>query len=633
MTRARITKTSFTAGELSYELMGRGDLSAYENGASELTNVSIFPTGGVKRRAGLYYCDNARGDGVLISFEFNTEQTYLLAFSDGYMNILKNGSVVASYVTEWSADKLNEISWTQSADTLILCHPDVPPKKITRTSDTVWSISDWEFYTDNKVVYQPYYKYANYNITLKPSGTSGNITLTASSAVFENGHAGTRLKVGGKQILINEVASPTVVNCTTEENLESIKETKNWKEQSFSPVRGYPISVAFHQDRLVIGGSKSLPNRLWLSKTGDIWNFDLGEGLDDESIEFSILSDQVNAIRAVFSGRHLQVFTSGAEWMVEGSPLTPTSIQVYRQTRIGSLVDRYVQPVDVDGATMFISRNGKDLREFIYTDLEAAYQSNDLALLSKHIMNTPMSMDFDVKNRLLFLVMADGTVSVLTIYRNQSVAAWSRYSTSGKFKSVSVVGDDVYFLVQRGDNYFVEKIDSSVNLDSSLSGEVEEASTIWNGLEHLANKEVTVVADGFLLDNKYTISDEGVLTLDEAVSKIEVGLEYNHIIEPLPINTSGEAVGMGRAIRLVDIVFRLYDSYALKVNTGRGLKDISLRSSNNILNNAPKSYTGDKKVKSFGWTKDNTSPMWRIEQNSPFNFTLLSATTQIKIND
>jgi hypothetical protein len=45
------------------------------------------------------------------------------------------------------------------------------------------------------------------------------------------------------------------------------------------------------------------------SKSADLFNFDLGKGLDDEGIEFPILSDQVNAIpdpRYVFSGRHLQ---------------------------------------------------------------------------------------------------------------------------------------------------------------------------------------------------------------------------------------------------------------------------------------------------------------------------------------
>ncbi|HEU4839581.1 MAG TPA: hypothetical protein VFS88_09270 [Micavibrio sp.] len=61
MTRIRQVKTNFTAGEVSRELMGRGDLRAYENGALGLRNLFIFPTGGVTRRAGLGYVDTAAG--------------------------------------------------------------------------------------------------------------------------------------------------------------------------------------------------------------------------------------------------------------------------------------------------------------------------------------------------------------------------------------------------------------------------------------------------------------------------------------------------------------------------------------------------------------------------------------------
>src|SRR5690606_37118816 len=131
---------------------------------------------------------------------------------------------------------------------------------------------------------------------------------TSSENIFEEGHEGTRLRVKGKEVEITDFDSATVVTVNVIEDLPDTDPTIDWFEQAFSAVRGYPANVAFHQDRLVIGGSRDLPNRLWFSQSGDLFNFDLGEGLDDEAIEFSILSDQVNAIRGIFSGRHLQVF-------------------------------------------------------------------------------------------------------------------------------------------------------------------------------------------------------------------------------------------------------------------------------------------------------------------------------------
>lgn len=145
MSRIRQHKTSFTAGEISPLLLGRGDLRAYENGAKTLQNVVIHPTGGVSRRQGLYYVDTVDGMGRLIAFEFNTEQTYLLVVLNSTMLIYRNGVKVASFLAPWSETQIPQLTWTQSADTLLLCHPDVPPKRLVRLSDTSWQLQDWEF--------------------------------------------------------------------------------------------------------------------------------------------------------------------------------------------------------------------------------------------------------------------------------------------------------------------------------------------------------------------------------------------------------------------------------------------------------------------------------------------------------
>ena len=44
MSKVRNHKTNFTAGEVSYDLLGRADLSAYDNGALELKNVFMSKT-------------------------------------------------------------------------------------------------------------------------------------------------------------------------------------------------------------------------------------------------------------------------------------------------------------------------------------------------------------------------------------------------------------------------------------------------------------------------------------------------------------------------------------------------------------------------------------------------------------
>ena len=414
---------------------------------------------------------------------------------------------------------------------------------------------------------------------MTPSATTGIVTLTASSPVFVSGHVGVRLRVAGKQCTVTEFVSGTQVKVLVNETLANTNAAAVWDEQAFSPLRGYPVSAAFHQDRLVIGGSRELPNRLWLSRSADIWNFDLGTGEDDEAIEFGILSDQINAIRAVFSGRHLQVFTSGAEWMVTGEPLTPQTIQLNRQTRIGSPTDRSVAPRDVDGATLFVSRNGREIREFLYADTEQAYQATDLALLARHLVVRPLDQDYDQGRRLMLVVMEDGTLGALTVFRTEQVTAWTRIDTTGTIHSVAVVGDDVYLLVQRPEGFStrwnIERLDDALHLDAGLYGESETPVSVWSGLDHLNGKTVAVVADGVLRPD-VTVSG-GSITLDPPASKVEAGLPFTHVIEPLPPNPLNSGGGRGLAMRLVEVVFQLEDTAALRADVGAGLTDFPLR--------------------------------------------------------
>jgi hypothetical protein len=469
-------------------------------------------------------------------------------------------------------------------------------------------------------------------VTLTPTAATGTITITASAPVFEAGHENTRLRIGNKEVLITDFDSATVVTATVIQTLAGTSATIDWMEQAFSSVRGYPTTVAFHQDRLVLGGSRDMPNRLWFSKSGDLFNFDLGTGLDDESIEFAILSDQVNAIRGIFSGRHLQVFTSGAEWMVTGDPLTPTSVQIRRQTRTGSVVDRHIPPVNVDGATLFIARNKREIQEFIYTDLEQAYQSTDLALLSRHIIQEPVDQDYDQKRRLLFIVRADGKFATLTVFRSEQVAAWTLHETQGSVKSVAVVGDNVFMLTRRGDDFLIEEFDDDLNLDSALTGESDTPTPTWSGLAHLEDMIVSIVADGFVQPNQTVI--DGEITLGEAAYSVEIGLPFTHIIQPLPPSEVGQAGG-GRKVRMVQGIFRVQDTAALRLDVGRGLHDISLRQfgEEEILDEPLPLVSGDIRVRALGWQPANTQALWRIEQSAPLPFTLLSVTTELKVNE
>ena len=155
-------KTNFTSGQVSENLFGRGDLKIFENGASCLENVLIQPTGGVSRRYGTRFVEELSKPAKLIPFEFNTEQIYLICIMDSEVKVYKNDECIADLEAPWKEEHLHNLNWTQSADTLLIVTPDVPPQQISRNNGEVWEIGEWKFYTADGFVYCPYYNFFKY---------------------------------------------------------------------------------------------------------------------------------------------------------------------------------------------------------------------------------------------------------------------------------------------------------------------------------------------------------------------------------------------------------------------------------------------------------------------------------------
>ena len=405
-------------------------------------------------------------------------------------------------------------------------------------------------------------------------------------------------------------------------------------EDVWSTDRGYPRSGTFHEGRLYFGGAKSLPSALFGSKVGDFFNFKESEGLDDDAIFAILSSDAVNSITGLRSGRDLQIFSSGSEFFVqqaEGQPITPGNLTIKAATKSGSKEN--IIPVAAEGGTIFLQRSGKALREFLFSDVELSYQSNNISLLSSHLLKTPVKMTFrratstDDGDLLIIVNGQDGTMAAYSIHRTQKVVAPSEFITDGIFEDCSVDINDIYVIVKRTINsatkHYVEILDDDRTTDSSFqlfdgsSDGNKPTSTTVTGLTHLEGKTVEVIRDDIFLGTK-TVSS-GQITIDQVpTTYVEIGLHYDVLAKTLPAEPklpSGTMVG--RKKRIVDASPILFQTQNIAING----KEVPLKQFPYTLDSAETIFSGRKRVTPIlGYSSE---VQLEITQTKPLFFTLL----------
>jgi len=501
---SRVTQyqSNFTVGELDPLLVGRVDIQQYASGLAKAENVVVLPQGGFERRPGSKFLldiksagsqsgipsalnnENTLSDIRLIPFQFSTTQSFMLLFERQSSTVtrmyvfsqgvqLTDISQVTSGSTTFHYNYLemnlgtidfNRMYFTQSADTLILVHEDMSPKSIVRGATN----NDWTFSTISLTSPKVAFSLSTTNpaATITPDAVDGTVEVTASASVFTASHVDQYINVlnGFGRARIIEQVSGTKVKVITEipffKASQAIAsgawELETGYEDAWSASRGYPRTCSFHEGRLYFGGSKSLPNTLFGSKVADFFNFKIAEALDDDAILVTMNTDSVNAITAMRSGRDLQIFTKDAEFFVPQAdldPITPSNIVIKNATRRGA--KEGIKPVMAEGGTLFIQREGKALREFLFSDVDLNYQANNISLLSSHLLKTPRSMALRVATStddgdlLLIVNDDDGSIAAFSILRSQNVVAPSEWTTDGDYLDVAVDQSDIYTVVRR----------------------------------------------------------------------------------------------------------------------------------------------------------------------------------------
>lgn len=146
-----LIQPSFAAGEISPYVANRVDLDKYKSALLTAQNLAIRPFGGCYRRQGSEFIGKVKYDNkptALVAFNAGIDDAYLLEVGYQYIRIWEDGKYTG---TELSTpyDNVDNLQFTQSADTMFICSGNYPIQCLQRTA-MGWAFKEYE-------ITEPYY--------------------------------------------------------------------------------------------------------------------------------------------------------------------------------------------------------------------------------------------------------------------------------------------------------------------------------------------------------------------------------------------------------------------------------------------------------------------------------------------
>lgn len=715
MSRVAPVQNNFNGGELSPFMLGRIDHEVYSVSTEKMVGWVPRPQGPLEACPGFEYIAKAAGPCRLMPFEPYVTQGYVIEASAGlfrfYTNdvLLTSGGSPVTVATPWTFEQVKELNGLQSNDVVYLFHGDTQPRLLIRTAADAFSLDELDFengpFDDRN---------SDESLLVSFSGVTGTVTITASSAIFEEGDIGGLFEVeagdlgavpswepgikvsmgdllqwngrvyqvvgggsemrtgtvqpfhvrgvewdgigkgtdindttaGGVQLAylhdmfgrlrITGYTSPTQVTAVVTRRLPSTVAssvnygdygyggyipgyafdpetytyvpigggtystgTWRWRFGAFSTRRGWPEGGVIWNQRLILWKGDTF----YGSVVGSLTDFDRLDENGDASVDcaFTGTIDNPNPIRWMLAGTELFVGTAISEHVLRAASLAQAfgqgNIKLAAQTNDGSA---RVQPIEKDGAPVFLQRNGRKV--LLMTEMRAErYGNEDLTRYADHIGNSAFVEFCWLKEpmQLIWAVREDGTLVVADSMPTEQVLGWAqRPLANGLFaRSISSVTspdgrrDQLWCAAEVDGDYWImllapfrqagEEDANAIMVDAALR--YEGAPVTQVKAEHLTGRAVDVVADGAWLGLKEPDAD-GWISLGRSATSVTVGLPFPNHVDLLPIEVGGDnGPAMGRMKRNNRLFIRVIGTLGLRmIVQGKAVRELE-----NQMGNSP----------------------------------------------
>jgi hypothetical protein len=511
----------------------------------------------------------------------------------------------------YAAADLMDIHYVQSADVLTLVHPNYPPTELRRYGATNWQTAIPVFNPPANVLT---------GVTATASGPGGGTATSKSYVVTTVAVTGleesvassiasdsTDLTVAGNIVTIT-FTDPTPAGTNVryyvyklsnglygyigqagggsfiDNNITAdVTQTPPISDvnSAFNSAGNYPAAVSYFQQRRVFAGTASLPQNLWATCSGTESNMSYTIPVkSDNRIAIRIAAREASAIRHIVPAGQMLLLTATCEWKCgassNGDVLTPTSISVAPQSYVGA---NNVIPVVVNNIVLYAASRGGHIRELSYSWQASGYVSGDVSLMAPHLFDYNSVVDMAYCRGpvpTLWAVSSNGSLMGMTYVPEQQVSAWHHHDTgaSGVFESCCVIAENnedmLYLVVRRTINgsttRYIERLHTRlfatladaffVDCGATYSGVATKTVT---GLTWLEGQTVNILGDGATFPPQ-TVTG-GAITIDQACSKITVGIPIVAQLQTLPVAAQVDGgYGQGHQKNVNKVWLRVYRS-------------------------------------------------------------------------
>lgn len=514
-------------------------------------------------------------------------------------------SVAAIYElpTTFTEEQLDFLGYEQSADVFVITHMGTPIKRLRRFGHSNWILDDAPIGPQatpptgvSAVVVNPQSGSSDYIATSKSyvvtavnaagQESQASSTVSASNDLSLKGDYNTVLwgvVTGAVEYRIYEERSGmhgflgAAAGGTTSFRDDNIQaDFTQGPPKAFNPFASgnNPAQVTFHESRMWLGRSLTMPNALWASQTDDVFNFDKSTPLRaTDSLSFRLRARKLNAIRHLVPMKDLTVFTSDMIFTIRSTGegyLSPTTAKSVPEGHKGA---GRAKPALVDDVAFYSSVAENSIHTLGYTFEKVGYRGNDISVFASHLFVNHEVKQLawtDAPSSVLWVRRDDGKLAALTWMREQEVWGWTLCETDGVIESICAIPEgkrDVLYAVVRREidgeqRRYVEfmaevhwtrqgwsDIAATVALDCSVLVEQETPFVNVRRLDWLEGREVVCLADGVVIRDRTVVNGELSAPLPDPVKRLVIGLPYVARLRTLPFVAQAQGIGSTRGRR------------------------------------------------------------------------------------